>query len=39
MFKPICIEDSPLPPAGLRNCNDAAFASFKKYAAHFLNSG
>ena len=22
---------------GLRNCNGAAFDSFKKYAAHFLN--
>ena len=27
-------------PAGrLRNCNAAAFAFFKKYASHFLNSG
>jgi len=30
---------SPPQPAGLRNCNAADFASFKKYAAHFLNSG
>ena len=22
---------------GLRTCDDAAFASFKKYASHFLN--
>ena len=25
------------PAGGLRNCNAAAFASFKKFAAHFLN--
>jgi hypothetical protein len=28
---------SPPQPAGLRNCTAAAFAFFKKYAAHFLN--
>jgi hypothetical protein len=33
------VEGSPRQPAGLRNCNAAAFASFKKYATHFLNSG
>ena len=27
------------PAGGLCNCNTAAFASFKKYASHFLNSG
>jgi hypothetical protein len=32
-------EQSPLPPAGLRNCNAAAFSPLKKYAAHFFNSG
>ena len=26
------------PAGGLRNCNAAVFASFKKYAAHFLNT-
>ena len=29
---------SPPQPAGLRTCDGALFASFKKYAAHFLNS-
>jgi len=30
--------DSPLPPAGLRNCDAAAFASFKKILLRiFLN--
>jgi hypothetical protein len=24
---------------GLRNCNTAPFASFKKFASHFLNPG
>ncbi len=28
---------SPPHPAGVRNCNGATFASFKKYASHFLN--
>ena len=27
------------PAGGLRNCNAAAIASFKKYASHFLNTG
>jgi len=27
---------SPPQPAGLRNCNAAAFASFKKYAIAFF---
>ena len=30
---------SPPQPAGLRNCNTAAFASFKKYAIAFFESG
>ena len=34
----LALLSSPPQPAGLRNCNAAAFASFKKYAAHFLNT-
>jgi len=29
---------SPPQPVGLRNCTAAAFASFKKFATHFLNA-
>ncbi|WP_262907880.1 hypothetical protein [Ferruginibacter lapsinanis] len=29
---------SPPHLAGVRNCNGATFASFKKFASHFLNT-
>jgi hypothetical protein len=33
------LKESPLPPAGLRHCNDAAFSSFKKILLRiFLNT-